>query len=408
MRLSNEEQAMLGGAMGAGVAQAMEIVVALGNIYGAADLVALDSAHVSGVSYKNIGQAGLEFLEEWVAQGARVRCFTTLNPAGMDTEDWQHSDMQTEPAFAVHQSRILNAFRDMGIDNIVTCTPYYVNNQPKRGDHVAFSESSAVIYANSRLGAYTNREGGPSALAGAIAGRTARYGFHLDENRRADVVISVKAKLPDTTAFGVLGFLAGKLLQNRTPLFMGIEEEMSSEDHKMMGGALAAAGGVALYHVADQTPEATAQGDGIIAPHAEYITIDDLAEGYKALGIKAGATPIDLVNFGCPHVSINEMREIADRLAGRSIKARLWVMVAPHVAAEAAKEGISQRIRAAGGELTIGACAIVAPMKQTGIRSVATDSAKGAFYHSSYNGLDIHVGNIAQCVEAAVTGMWLG
>jgi predicted aconitase len=102
------------------------------------------------------------------------------------------------------------------------------------------------------------------------------------------------------------------------------------------------------------------------------------------------------------------MREIADRLAGRKVKARLWVMAAPHVAAQAAKAGISQRIRASGGELTIGACAIVAPMKQTGIRSVATDSAKGAFYHSSYNGLDIHVGNIAQCIEAAVTGMWPG
>ncbi len=408
MKLTDQEQAMLAGEQGAGLAKAMEIIVALGNIYGAADLVPLDSAHVSGVSYKNLGQAGLEFLEDWVQEGARVLCFTTLNPAGMDTEDWQHSDMQTEPAFAAQQMRVLDAFRAMGIDNIVTCAPYFVNNQPRRGDHVAFGESSAVIFANSRLGAYTNREGGPSALAGAIAGRTARYGFHLDQNRRADVVIDVKAKLPDTTAFGVLGFLAGKLLQNRTPYLRGIEPAMSDEDHKMMGGAMAAAGGVALYHVAGQTPEASEQGEAIIAPHAEYLTIDDLSDGYKALGIKAGRVAIDLVNFGCPHVSLKEMRDIADLLAGRRVKARLWVMAAPHVAAEAAKEGITQRIKAAGGEITYGACAIVAPMKQTGIRSVATDSAKGAFYHSSYNGLDIHVGNMAQCIEAAVSGVWEG
>lgn len=408
MKLSDEEQAMLAGEMGAGVAKAMEIVVALGNIYGAADLVALDSAHISGVSYKNIGDAGLEFLEEWVREGARVRCFTTLNPAGMDTEDWQHSDMQTAPAFAAQQWRVLNAFRDMGIDNIVTCTPYYVNNVPRRGDHVAFSESSAVVYANSRLGAYTNREGGPSALASAIVGRTARYGFHLDENRRADLVVQVKTPLPDATAFSVLGFLVGKIAQNRIPLLQGIEREMSEEDHKLAGAAMAAAGGVALYHVPGQTPEATERGEEIIAPHAEYITIDDLADGYRALGIKEGRVAIDWVNFGCPHVSLEEMRQIVDALDGRKIKTRMWVMVAPAVAKQAMAEGVAQRIKESGGELTLGACAIVAPMKQTGIRSVATNTAKGAFYHSSYNGLDIHVGNIAQCVEAAVTGIWAG
>ena len=163
---------MLAGEAGPGVQKAIEIVVALGRIYGAADLVAVTSVQVAGVSYKNLGDAGLEFLQEWAAQGARARVPATLNPAGMDLASWR--ELGFSEAFARRQEAVIAAYVALGITLTCTCTPYLVGHVPEFGQHVAWAESSAVSYANSVLGARTNREGGPSALAAAITGRTAQ------------------------------------------------------------------------------------------------------------------------------------------------------------------------------------------------------------------------------------------
>ena len=182
LRLSPEERAMLAGDQGAGVRKAMEIIVALGRIYGAERLGPVHSVQVAGVSYHNLGEAGLDFLREWADQGARARVVTTLNPAGMDLRAWR--ELGFSESFASRQLAVIEAYRRLGARVTCTCTPYLVGNLPQLGDHVAWAESSAVSYANSVLGARTNREGGPSALAAAITGRTALYGLHLDENRR--------------------------------------------------------------------------------------------------------------------------------------------------------------------------------------------------------------------------------
>lgn len=404
MRLTDEEQAMLAGEQGAGTAKAMEIIVTLGNMYGADDLVPVSSAHVSGVSYKNLGDAGLEFLEDLAATGARSRTFATLNPPAIDVDDWEASPLRTDPEFARQQFRILNAFHKMGIDGICTCTPYEVNNRPKMGDHLSWAESSAVSFANSRLGARSNREGGPAALAAALTGRTARYGLHLEQNRRADYVINVQVPVPDAASLSILGFLVAKKIFNKTPLFVGIERELNDDEHKLLGAAMAAAGSVGLFHVEGQTPEAQQLEREIIAPQAEYLTIDDLSDGYKALGIKPGTTPIDLVNIGCPHASHAELVEIAALLAGRQIKTKFWIMCAPHVIHQAQATGLAERLTGCGVALLSGACTIVAPMGHLGLQNVLTNTAKGSFYHSSYNHLQVYVGSTVQCVEAAVSG----
>ncbi len=406
MYLSDEEQAMLAGEQGVGIAQAMGIITTLGTMYGAADLIPISSAHISGVSYKNLGEAGLDYLEDLAATGAKARVFATLNPPAVDMDDWQGSPLLTTPAFAKGQFRILDAFYKMGIDGICTCTPYEVNNRPAMGDHLSWAESSAVSFANSRLGARTNREGGPAALAAALTGRTARYGYHLDENRRADYVINVNVAVPDGSSLSALGVIVAKKLLNRTPLFVGFDRELSDDEHKLLGAAMAAVGSIALFHVEGQTPEAIALGREIIAPHAEYLTVDDLAEGYRALGIVPGTTPVDLVNIGCPHSSYAELVEIADLLAGRQVRTKFWIMCAPHVVHQAQANGVAERLTGCGVALLSGACTIVSPMAQTGVRSVATNTAKGAFYHSSYNGMEIHLGSTAKCVETAVSGIW--
>jgi predicted aconitase len=284
MRLTDEEQAMLTGDFGPGVQKAMEILTALGKIYGAEDLVPVTSVQVAGVSYKNLGEAGLEFLAEWAAQGAQVRVPTTLNPAGLDLERWQELGLAPDFVprlghFADRQARVIQAFAAMGIRTTCTCTPYFVGNAPAQGDHVAWAESSAVSFANSVLGARTNREGGPSALAAAITGRTPRYGLHLPENRRARLLVDVRCPIQSSADFGALGTMVGKVARNRVPYF---EFRVTSIDLlKALGAAMAASGAVALYHIEGVTPEAGEPG--IIAPGAETVVIESLAEGYATL-----------------------------------------------------------------------------------------------------------------------------
>src|SRR4030067_174911 len=182
MNLAKEEEKMLNGEEGYAVRKSMEILVALGDIYGAKSLIKVGSVQVAGVSYHNLGDAGLEFLNELAVDG-RVKVLTTLNPAGMDLENWQQ--LGISPEFAEKQNQVIAAFERMGILISCTCTPYLIGNLPLYGEHVAWSESSAVTFANSVLGAKTNREGGPSALAAAFVGKTPCYGVHPHEQQNA-------------------------------------------------------------------------------------------------------------------------------------------------------------------------------------------------------------------------------
>ena len=188
MELTGYEQEMLAGEHGRSTQKAMEILVALGTIYGAARMVEVTSVQIAGVSYDNLGEAGPHFLQEMAADG-RAQVLTTLNPAGMDIENWQA--LGIDAGFARNQERVLDAFARMNVVTTCSCTPYLAGNLPHYGEHIAWAESSAVCYANAVIGARTNREGGPGALAAALTGRTPAYGYHLDENRRPTVTVMV-------------------------------------------------------------------------------------------------------------------------------------------------------------------------------------------------------------------------
>jgi predicted aconitase len=424
MRLTDEEQAMLAGESGRGVQKAMEILTALGTIYGADDLVPVSSVQVAGVSYKNLGDAGLEFLAEWAAQGARVRVPTTLNPAGLDMARWQ--ELGFDAGFADRQAQVIRAFAAMGTRTTCTCTPYFVGNLPKRGDHVAWAESSAVSFANSVLGARTNREGGPSALAAAIAGRTPRYGLHLLENRRAQLMVEVRCPVRSAADFGALGAMIGKVARNRVPYFRGLGDlregarahiqgadqgsatGLSADLLKGLGAAMAASGAVALYHIEGVTPEADAPG--IIAPNAETIVVNSLAEGYAMLqspqSDSEGADQIDLVWIGCPHASLDELAQVIRLLDGRRTRTALWVTMAREVRAEAASAGLVAHLETLGGRVVADTCLIVAPVKELGFRSMATPSGKGAYYAPGHSGMAVYYGPLESCIESALAGCW--
>jgi hypothetical protein len=407
MHLTQEEQNWLSGGAGPATRRAMEIVVALANIYGAERLIPVESVQISGVSYRNIGDAGLAFLTQWAEEGAQVRVPTTLNPTAMDMVDCEAQGF--DDAFIEKQRRVVESFARMGVGEgapTPTCTPYLIGNLPAPGAHVAWAESSAVAYVNSVLGARTNREGGPGAIAAAIVGRTGAYGLHLDENRRATLRVEVRAAPSSVSDYSALGAVVGREARSAVPYFTGLPpargQPLWKEKLKALGAAMAATGAVALYHVAGVTPEAV--NSDVFAADCETILVDDLAPGYAALSDDVEA--IDLVWVGCPHASLPEIARVAEAVRGRALQTPLWVTCARPVKDAAADRGWVDVIEAAGGRLFADACMAIAPVRDLGFRAVATPSAKGAYYLRNLAKVGVRFGSLAACVDAALTGHW--
>jgi hypothetical protein len=418
-KLTAEEQAMLEGAEGPGVQRAMEIVATLGRIYGAPDLVPVTHVQIAGVSYKNLGDAGVQFLKEWAGEGAQVRAPTTLNPAGMELDRWQA--MGIDPAFARPQLSAIDAFTTMGVTPTMSCTPYlFPGYTPQRGDHLAWAESSAVIFANSIIGARSNREGGPSALAAAIVGRTPRYGYHLDSERLADIVVEVRCPVRDVADFGALSYVVGKQVGNATLWFADLADALpplpeditlggaAGDRLKTLGAGLAAYGAVALFHIAGYTPEARDLGERLAKPNARRLVVDSLDPGYTVMDADPDLRQIDLVTIGCPHASLSEIEQIAAMLHGQRVTTQLWVTTARITRDRARVAGWVQAIEAAGGQVVADTCAVVAPVRSIGITTMATNAGKMACYAPAHSKVKMRYGSLEQCVAAAVTGMWNG
>lgn len=395
----------------------MEIVATLGRIYGARDLAPISHAQIAGVSYKNIGDAGVAFLAQWAGEGARVRVPTMLNPMGMEEARWQ--EMGVSEAFARPQLQAIGAFARLGVQQTLSCVPYLLPESGLRqGDHVAWAESSAVVFGNSILALRSNREGGPSALAAAIVGRTARYGYHLDENRRANWVIEIACPVRTIADFGALGYLVGKEVGNGClwfsdlgawlpPLPAAVAAGGAAGDRlKTLGAALAGYGAVALYHVANYTPEATALGETLIQPQARRLRIASLAPAYAVMDADPEVTSIDLVTVGCPHASLTEIQAVAEAVRGRRLATRLWVTTGRRLRERAEAAGWVTDIEAAGGRVVADTCAVVAPIKQLGIKTMATNAGKMACYAPAHSGVKMRFGDLEQCISAALSGQW--
>jgi predicted aconitase len=397
MYLTKEEERMLDGKEGYATRKSMEILVALGNIFGAEKLISVGSVQVAGVSYHNLGDAGLEFLNE-LAKDGRVKVLTTLNPAGMDLEDWKKLGISKE--FARKQNLVIDAFRKMGIIISCTCTPYLIGNLPRYGEHIAWSESSAVTFANSVIGAKTNREGGPSALAAAFIGKTPDYGLHLEENRVPDTHVIVKAKLEKFSDWGALGYSIGKKVENRIPYITGVGD-VGLDKLKTFCASVVTYGSKPLFYIKGITP-----GSEKYQPPRERITIEDrdIREAYESINDEVDA--IALVCVGCPHSSIKEIAAIAKLLKDKTISldTEFWVATSRQMKQLADKIGYTKIIEKAGGKFACDTCMAVAPLKGR-FRSVATTSAKGCYY-SRHNNMKTRLGSLEECVDAAVRGKW--
>jgi predicted aconitase len=388
MYLSREEESIYQGQRGESLRKAMEILVALGEIFEAERLIPIKSVQIAGVSFKNIGESGLEWISD--LEG-KVVVPSILNPAGMDLSRWK--EMGIDENFARKQKATIDAYRRLGITIDCTCTPYQIRPEiAGPGDHLAWSESSAVSYANSVIGARTNREGGPSALAAALIGKTPLYGYHLDQNRIPTIEVEVEAELKGSD-YGAVGFLVGRRVKDGIPL-LKLRNGPTHDDLKSLGAAMAASGSVALYYVEGAIPSPP------VAPgHLEKISVDrkQIDEVYE----KHPGEDADIIALGCPHCSRSELTRIADLLEGRIVKKDLWVCTARKIAKDC--PDLVTRIEKSGAKVFCDTCMVVSPASE-GFRKMMVNSGKALAYIPGLCGIKAGFGSTEECIEAATRG----
>jgi phosphomecalonate degydratase large subunit len=357
-----------------------DFLVRAGELLGTDEFIPADHVQIAGVSYKTITETGLE-LRRYFGSKYKFRSKNvTINPAGMDLEDWRTHGIPED--FARKQQEVVEIYRSMGAIPTLTCTPYLIGSMPAPFVDSFLSESSVVAFANSVLGVRTNRESGLSTLLYAIAGYGPRYGLHLPENRNPRVGVHVSCELKGVVDFSLLGYRLGELVKGRIPYITGIRTRPTLEEFKVLSAAGAASGSIDLYHIADVTPEASC---GLISLDTIEETVEitrDSLDAVKAKLNTGNAAELDLVTFGCPHASLNEVKEIASLLEGKKIRSgvTLWVCTSRAVKDMSKRLGYVATVEAAGGNVVADTCMVVAPIEEMGHTTTATNSGKAAKY----------------------------
>lgn len=366
---------MLEGEYGEAISIAMKILVAIGEVYGAERLIPIRSAHISGVSYANIGQEGLCFIKK-LATGAKVKVLTTVNPTAIDLKLWRLLGIPSD--FANKQLEIVRAFLRMGVRESFTCTPYLIGNLPPPLSHVAWGESSAVTYLNSVLGAFSNREGGPSALASSITGRTPLYGLQLLSERTPTARVILRVSPTSTTDFSLLGLSIGLKLREGIPLIENIYGDHSQL--KAFAAGLAAASNISMSILKGITPKGTYDLPEISLLERVEIDENELQELREQYCSQIERP--DLVFLGCPHYSLKELNFISTLLRGRKVQkdVKVWIAVPRKVYFIASKNGLIESLNRSGVLVIKDMCSVVTPLNELGIRSIVTDSAKAMHY----------------------------
>jgi len=386
MYLTPGEEKILNGERGWAYEVSMKILVRLGDLFNATQLIPIKSAHISGVSYKTIGDAPIDFLEALVKADGKTKVSSTVNPSGFDPD---YLVKRFPKEYQRKQKRIIELYKRMGVDAVLTCTPYYLQ-QPKPNWHLAWAESSAVVYANSVLKSWTNREGAPSALAAALIGKTPNCGIHRAENRQPSIVIKVEANPRNEAEFGALGIYVGKTLKDEIPVFEGLKN-CTDAYLKQLGAGLASSGMTSMFYY--QKPSARNR--------METISIErkDMKNAVETLSITQ-QNP-DLVFIGCPHCSLKEIETVAKALKGKRVKSEteLWVCTSRHVK-NVAKRYVNI-IEKAGGHVLCDTCAVVTWIKNLGFNTLMTNSAKTAYYAPTLNKVDVVLTPLKRCVNVA-------
>lgn len=399
MELTRELQEMLDGGHGDGAQLALKVQVGIGECFDAPRMVPITNAHVALSNQ----ESDLWFAEKMVGLGARTRIQPTVNP-GFCVSYFKERDLVSAED-AAHMDRTHAAHKALGCKLTYNCTPYMDTNIPFRGEIIAFSESSATPYVNAVWGARSNRESAQSALCAAITGHVPEYGLLLAENRLGTVLVEVKAKMDSDFAYSMLGYM-GKKIGIGIPVFVGLPDYVSKEQHRNLCAELNTSGSYAMYHIPGVTPEAPTLKDafGGRNPERTVVITDEDFERVLATEISdPGHREIDFALFGCPHFSINEVEHIARMVEGKTLKAPLWIMTSSLTFTSAEKMGLRDILLAAGGDLMPDTCSDQPCWHFLKGKVGVTESPKCAYYPRK-RGLEFVIRDLDTCVNAALEG----
>ena len=380
MDLTKDEEAALKGEQGETLALAYRVLVAIGEATNADRLLPVEWAHLSGINYNTIGDAGEEFLAK-LSKDAKFKIKTTVNPMGFDFDTVARYDLDEE--FITKQKSIKNSYEKMGAIPSFSCIPYEIFDLPKSGTHVSFAESNAAIYANSISKLKTNKEGAFSALASALTGKSPFSDLRKDETRDPNLTIRMKADKKDDLAFGLLGYYAGKVAGSSVAI-SGVSN-LDRRSCKSLCAGMGTSGACGMFTLGESKGE----------------TIDfDKKEMQKTHDELNTADSGDIITLGSPQLGLEEISDLAGMLKGRSFKKRCMVFCPRAIQDQARKFGYTKEIEHAGGELLYDCCICLTPLiDKKNVDGVITNSVKGAYYLRISNGVDVNLKSLSQIVE---------
>ncbi|MEU8226414.1 aconitase X catalytic domain-containing protein [Kribbella sp. NPDC048915] len=396
LHLTAEEAAMLGGREGAGVALAMRVIVGQARISDAPRLVEITSAHVDSCLYH--GQVSLDFAHRLVDLGAQVRVPTTLN---VGSADLVHPGLVRDQQLAAAGRELMAAYVDLGCTSTFTCAPYQLPNRPAFGEHIAWAESNAIVFANSVLGARTDRYGDFLDVCAAITGRAPYAGLQTPEARRGTVAFDCRPLgdfLHHELAYPLLGHYIGSIVGAEIPVLVGIPAEVTEDDLKAFGAAAASAGGVALFHVVGVTPEAPT------APELPTHVVDAAQLQRVRQELSAAVTELDAVSIGTPHASYAECLALADLLTGPRLQLPFYLSTARATRDRLKQDGVLDTLEDAGVTVVVDTCTYVTAILKPDWKHVMTNSGKWAHYAPGNINVAAVLGSLEECVASARAG----
>jgi predicted aconitase len=405
VELSHADNDMLDGRRGEASRIAMNIIVKMAEVARAERLIDITSAHIDGGLYH--GRAGLDWAERLASAAGRVRVPTTLNVSSLDL---LHPDLYRGPPDTARAARrLMDTYVAMGCAPTWTCAPYQLPNRPGRGDQIAWAESNAIVFANSVLGARTERYGDFMDICAALTGRVPDAGLHRDEGRRGEVVfriMEVPRKLPATDVFyPVLGHFIGSAAGTRTAVIEGLPARVTEDRLKALGAAAASSGGVAMFHAVGVTPEAPTLDDALQGmPPEETIDVTPsvLTDALASL-TTAHEGEISAVSVGTPHYSVAEFQRLIELLGDARLSVDFYASTSRFVLAEVERRGWLRRLHEAGVQTVVDTCTYITPILRT-TGTVMTDSAKWAYYAPGNVGVEVVFGSTEECVRSAELG----
>jgi len=380
LELTKEEESALKGEQGEIMQMAYRILVATGEATDAEKLIPIEWAHLSGVNYNTIGDAGEEFLSS-ISHNARVKVKTSLNPMGFDIDNV--TDYNLDDNFISKQLSIKKSYETMGVIPSFSCIPYEIFDIPKGGTQVSFAESNAAIHANSFDNLKTNKESAFSALASALTGKSPYSSLRKETS--SPLTIRMKVENPSELTFGILGYFAGKV-GNESVNISGIGQ-MDRRSCKSLCGGMGTSGTCAKFNFDEDDSE------------SEKIDFDE-NEMNKVYDELNTCEKGDLITLGSPQLGLEEISDLTIKLKGRSFKKKCMIFCPRAAKEQATKLGHTNELERAGCEILSDCCTCLTPLiKKDEIDGVTTNSIKGAYYLKNSNGVDVNLKSLNEIIE---------